>query len=367
MQTFIPGLKLSELFYDEVIRDILKSEYPDLRYSAGLIDFGSEVLGFDTQQSTDHHWGPRVQIFLDENDIKQTDRIADTFCRKLPLSFRGHSTHFSDPDEMGVKLLVDAEDGQKINHRVEIRTIQSFFKDYLNINPFIEISILDWITISEQKLCTIKNGKIFHDDLCLQDIRENLNYYPRDVMLYLMASEWKKIGQEEPFVGRCGDVGDELGSQIIAARLVQSIMRLCFLMEKEFTPYSKWFGSAFKKLGCSEHFSPILSSIMSSENWQAREKYLSQAYERLTEMHNNLKITKPLKTTVSQFHDRPYKVIHGDNFASEIRRKIEDDIIRNIPVDIGSPNQFSDSVDLLDDNRLLERLKLLYQSSVIPE
>lgn len=55
MTRFIPGLKLNELFYKEVVGPILKSEFPNLKYSAGLIGSGSEVLGYDTQQSTDHH------------------------------------------------------------------------------------------------------------------------------------------------------------------------------------------------------------------------------------------------------------------------------------------------------------------------
>ena len=55
MPKFIPGLTLSELFYTEVVMPILESEFTNLKYSAGLIGSGSEVLGYDTQQSTDHH------------------------------------------------------------------------------------------------------------------------------------------------------------------------------------------------------------------------------------------------------------------------------------------------------------------------
>jgi hypothetical protein len=57
---FVPGLKLAELFYKEAVRPVLLKHFPRLRYSAALIGHGSEVLGFDTERSTDHHWGPRV-------------------------------------------------------------------------------------------------------------------------------------------------------------------------------------------------------------------------------------------------------------------------------------------------------------------
>jgi hypothetical protein len=36
----------------------------------------------------------------------------------------------------------------------------------------------------------------------------------------------------EPSVGRTGDVGDEIGSRIIATRQITKLMRLCFLAER---------------------------------------------------------------------------------------------------------------------------------------
>ena len=82
---FIPGLRLSELYYHEVVHPLLASNLPNLQYSAGLLGSGSEVLGFDTIQSTDHHWGPRLQVFLSEEDhasiAKQIDKL---FARKPP-------------------------------------------------------------------------------------------------------------------------------------------------------------------------------------------------------------------------------------------------------------------------------------------
>lgn len=145
-------------------------------------------------------------------------------------------------------------------------------------------------------------------------------HYPHDIWLYLLASEWTNIAEEEPFVGRCGDAEDELGSRIIAARLVQSLMRLCFLMEKEYVPYSKWFGTALAQLRSAKELTPLFHKIISSENWKEREKYLSKAYESIAHMHNNLKITKPLKVKVTEFYDRPYLVINGGIFARHIKK-----------------------------------------------
>lgn len=361
MTRFIPGLQLSELFYKKVVKNLVETEFPELKYSAALIGSGSEVLGFDTERSTDHHWGPRVMLFLSKNDFEKKKQISDFLGKNLPTKFKGYSTHFGDPGENGVQLLSEAKEGQAINHRVEIYTIASFFKDYLEIDISDILTTSDWLTLSEQKLRTIRSGNIFHDQVGLKQIQKKLHYYPKDVWLFMLASEWQKIGQEEPFVARCGDAGDEIGSKIISARLIQTIMRLCFLMEKEYAPYSKWFGTAFLRLRTADELSLIFNKVFASKNWEEREKYLSQAYKIIAQMHNDLKLTEPLPIDVSCFHDRPYKVIHGDIFTNALKEKIKDPEIKRISANIGSVNQLTNTVDLLENDKLLKKLKVLYK------
>src|SRR5919202_1893833 len=114
------------------------------------------------------------------------------------------------------------------------------------------MSAVDWLTCSEHRLLACTSGKVFNDGLGeLGPIRERIAYYPHDVWLYILATQWSKIAQEEAFVGRAGDVGDESGSRVVAARLVQYLMRLCFLFERRYAPYSKWFGTAFSRLNCA--------------------------------------------------------------------------------------------------------------------
>jgi len=365
MPKFIPGLQLSEQFYKKVVKELIKKKFSNLKYSAALIGSGSEVLGFDTPLSTDHHWGPRVIIFVSSKDIKYRKKISDYLSKNLPLKFKGYSTNFSEPDEDNVQLLIEAKKGDPINHRVGITTIEEYFKNYLGINPRKKLTAYDWLTLSEQKLASIRNGKIFHDQIGLKKVIKKFHYYPKDVWLYLLASEWTKINEEEPFIGRCGDVKDEIGSSIIAARIVQSIMNLCFLMEKTYAPYSKWFGTGFSKLKCAKKLSLHLSNVLNSKKWKERQKHLAQAQKIVAQMHNNLKLTKPLPTKTTSFHERPYHVIHGDIFAKELRKRIKDPDIRKIPTNIGSVNQFTNSVDILvdilDEERMLGKLKVLYK------
>ena len=67
-EAFVPGLRLAGEFYAEVVRPLLDQAFPGLRYAAALLGPGSEVLGFDSERSTDHDWGPRLLLFLDDED-----------------------------------------------------------------------------------------------------------------------------------------------------------------------------------------------------------------------------------------------------------------------------------------------------------
>ena len=63
-------------------------------------------------------------------------------------------------------------------------------------------------------------------------------------------------------------VGDEVGSALIGGRLVRDIMRLCFLMERTYAPYQKWFGTAFKRLSCGPDLWPMLQNALQAETWR---------------------------------------------------------------------------------------------------
>jgi hypothetical protein len=362
MHEFIPGLELSESFYHEVVRPILDECLPGLSHSAGLIGKGSEVLGYDTAVSMDHDWGPRVQLFTNEVDYPRVRRkIVREMSRQLPFEFHGYPTNFVTLPS-GTAMAMEITEGA-INHKIEVTTSRRFFKGILDIDPNDGISVMDWLTISEQALLMATGGKVFHDGLDqLKSIRSKLAYYPEDIWRYLLASQWQRIGQEEAFVGRCGDTGDELGSRIIAARLVRDLMRLCFLMEKRYAPYPKWYGTAFSQLSCADELTPIFHSVMDAQLWRERESCLSRAYEIIARMHNDLEITDPIEATISKFYDRPYTVINGDRFADAIQATIRDEKVKLLPKFIGSVDQFSDSTDILCSIRNRKRLKALYRS-----
>ena len=358
---FIQGLELSALFYEEVVKPTLATHFPGVTYSAALLGHGSDVLGFDTPQSMDHDWGPRLMLFLDGADRESyQDKIDHVLRQELAREIHGYPTDFG-LNEDGTSVMTRGDSGP-VNHRVAIHTVRAFFSHYLNFDPGEELRLVDWLTFPEQHLRSVVSGCIFHDGLGqLEPIRAKLHYYPRDVWLYLLAAQWRRISQEEPFMGRCGQVGDELGSRLVAARLVRDLMRLCFLIERQYAPYIKWMGTAFARLDCAGHLTPIFMRVLDATSWQEIEEHLSSAYEFAAGMHNDLGITAPLPTQVSQFYDRPFQIIHANNFADAIRAAITSEEVQALPVNLGAIDQFIDSTDVLSCPEQFKQLRLMYQ------
>jgi len=295
------------------------------------------VLGFDTEISRDHHWGPRVLLFLSTRDYpKLKDNISDTLSHQLPYQFLGYSTNYSKPDLKGIRRPVVIKHGP-IVHMVNIYTVRSFFQARLGFDPARTITLADWLTFPQQRLLELTAGAVYHDGLgSLKKIRAQLEYYPKDIWLYLLSAQWTRLSQEEAFVGRTGDVGDELGSQVVAARMVREVMKLGFLMERKYAPYSKWLGSAFQNLRMAKTLTPILRRVLLAETWKTREKWLAQAYSLMAKRHNALKITKPIKTDPANYYSRPYKVIFAERFAVALKQAIRNPAVKKLQTDVGS-------------------------------
>jgi hypothetical protein len=357
MPTFTPGLELSRRFYHEAVRPILEAHFPGLPHAAARIGPGSEVLGFDTPMSTDHDWGPAVSIFLRDEDARLAPAIDEALIRHLPHMFAGYP--------VAVAAGADAPgDERPTRHRAVPETLRAFARDHLAHDLDAPLEAADWLTIPSQKLRELTAGAVHHDGVGeLTALRERLAFYPHDVWLYLLASGWNRIGQEEHLMGRAGYVGDELGSALIGSRLARDVMSLCFLMERQYAPYPKWFGAAFGRLRCAADIAPALWQAQRAATWREREAALCDAYERLAAMHNALGITVPVPATVSPFFNRPFQVIWGGQVAEAIRREIADPAVQRIAARrlIGGIDQWSDSTDVRSDPAWRAALRRLYE------
>jgi hypothetical protein len=358
---FIPCIQLCGQFYAQIVRPLLETHFPALEYSAALLGDGSETLGYDTPMSRDHHWGPRVMLFVHESDIGLAPQIERMLAENLPYTFMGYSTHFTEPnpDDNGTQLLETIDSGP-VNHRISVQTPPSLLADHLGLDHADDLFPADWLSIPEQRLLTLTAGAVYHDGIGLEELRRRFEYYPHDVWLYLLACGWARIGQEEHLMGRAGLVDDEVGSALIAARLVRDIMRLCFLMERCYAPYPKWFGTAFKRLDCGRELYPTLGKILAARSWRTRQKHLIPAYEFIARKHNALCLTEQMPETTTQFFGRPFQVIALHGFSDALLAQIVDPQIAAFPL-IGGIDLWSDNTDLLESHTLRKKIATIHR------
>jgi len=355
--TFTPGLDLARLYYREVVRPLLDNECPGLAHSAALIGPGSEVLGFDSPRSTDHDWGPRLQIFLADDDADQAGPVSDLLAASLPAEFRGYPTAFP----------ASGSNSRSSAHWVTVAGLRSWLMGALGFDPAADVNLLDWLAAPTQVLAEVTGGAVFHDGLtpgpssgrpgrsggALTAARAALAWYPHDIWLYVMASQWQRIAEEEAFPGRCAEAGDELGSALITARLARDLIRLILLMQRRYPPNSKWLGSAFARTAAATELAPLLAAAMTAATWPVREKNLAAAYEAAARLHNDVAVTPPLDPAVRPtYYDRPYRVIEAERFARALREQISDERVRNLPP-IGAVDQFIDNTNAIGNGAVL--------------
>ncbi|WP_345556895.1 DUF4037 domain-containing protein [Streptomonospora halophila] len=343
---FVPGLRLAGDLYREVVGPALSDAVPHLVHTAALIGPGSEVVGFDTVRSTDHDWGPRLQVFLSGHDAERhADAVADLLTGRLPATFRGYPTNLEPVGADGTRHM-RASAGRP-HHAVAITGLGDWLTGHLGFDPRSDTTLFDWLATPAQVLADTTGGAVFHDGLGdLGAVRRRLSWYPDDVWRYVLACQWQRISQEEAFVGRCGEVGDECGSAVAAARVVRDLMRLCLLMARRYPPYGKWLGSAFARLPCAPALAPLLTAATAAASWRDREHHLAAAYERVAAAHNALGLTPDLNPRTRPYHARPFRVLHAERFAQALLETVADGAVRALPP-TGSIDQYTDSADVL--------------------
>jgi hypothetical protein len=293
------GIEIARRYYlDEVAPGLAGT-----RHAAALLGSGSEVLGFDDEVSTDHDFGPRVQIF---------------------------------------------QGGRE--------TVGGFFAERLGFDPGAGVTTADWLLTPTPILAGLTRGAVFHDpDGELARYRAALAWYPDDVWRYALAAAWLRVGQEEPWVARTGSTGDDLGSRILAARLTRELARIAFLVSRCWAPYGKWFGRAFTELDLARGAGA--AAALSATGWPDREAALVAFAGRLAVATNELGLCEPQDPAPRPFFTREIRVIDGGRFARALCARITDPVLRGIlervgdnqgtPCLPGTIDQAVDSTDIL--------------------
>lgn len=341
------GIALSQRFHHEIVRPFLAEAAPGLSYGAALIGYGSELLGFDDETSRDHNWGPRVLIFVSEADFaRHAERLVNAFAQAMPTQFAGEPIGWRSrphPPASGPGAMGHAA------HGLELHVLAHFMARQIGVSSVEALSAFDWLSFAEQRLLGFTRGAVFEDsDGSLTAARSVLAAYPRDIRLYKIACQWGRIAEEQAFVGRTGQVGDDLGSRLEAARLVRDVMRMAFLLAGDYAPYPKWLGSGFARLAMAPELTPHLAGALAADDWPQRQEHLAAAYLVLAERQLAAGLGQAVTPVVGPYHERPFTTINADDLVAASREAIADPWLRGLPV-MGALDQVSDLTPLLED------------------
>lgn len=333
------GTELARAYWGDVVRPVLERKLPDLPRAAGRLGTGSDVLGLDDTTSRDHDWGLRLSLLVPADRVDEVDRVLTA---SLPASYRDLPTAFAmtwDP---------------VVRHRVEVAAPEEFVRARTGLDVGAGLDATDWLALTGQSVLEVTAGPVFEDTSGeLTALRERLAWYPYDVWLHVLAADWARVEQELPFVGRTGQRGDDLGSRLIAARLVTALVRLGFLVERRWPPYPKWAGTLFAGLPVAPSVTGHLADVLAAATWQVRDAALRAACEALHDRQRAVGLPALDGSACEGFHDRPFSGLR--DVPGALRAAVTDPEVRALP-HRGGVEQWVDDVGTLTDPGARRRL-----------
>ena len=298
MPEFIKSLDLSKLLFEEQIQPLICNRFPNLKYAAATLGMCSEILGLDDEVSMDHEWGPRVTLYLSDEDFPALSMELEKILKdSLPSSFQGF-------DMIWRQEGIDIHDTRKTPlYHVYINTVSrrlGFAGGY----QALPLKCADWLKVSEQHLLEFTSGIVYRDDLGkLTWARDMLACYPNPVLRFLLMHEWNAIGSDWFPIGRIGSRGDKFGLSLQTSKIVNHLMRIAFLTSRSYCTYKKWFGTLFSKLPIAGTLSPVLHELLGESDWRKAEELAAQACSILLENQNRLGFGKPLELEMKKAND----------------------------------------------------------------
>jgi hypothetical protein len=248
-----------------------------------------------------------------------------------------------------------------VRHHVTVSPLHEWLVDWLGCDPCTPISVGDWLSMPQQHLLGVVRGAVYHDGLGeLGPLRDAVRWYPHDIWMWMLAAQWRRIEQEEAFVGRAAEVGDELGSRLVAARVARELMRVQFLLAREYWPYSKWFGTAYRALPATATVGVALARAIAADRYDVREAALVEAFEAVGNAHNDAGMTRPVDPAARLYHGRPFRVLGAGRFVAACLDEVRDPQLGEWPL-VGSVDQLVDATDVLQYADRVRPLRAMYR------
>jgi len=286
------------MLYEQEIAPLMERKFPNLQYAAATYGMCSETLGLDDEVSMDHQWGPRVTVFLSEQDHDRWfQEVMAAFRESFPVRFKGF-------DMMWKKPGVDIHDTREtILYNVWTSTVGGALR-FCGGAEALPLQAVDWLRVSEQHLCEFTAGVVYRDDPGeFTKARELLAYYPDDVLRFLLMCDWNAVGGDWFPIGRIASRGDILGLRVQTSKVVHHLMRIAFMASKSYMPYKKWFGTLFKTLPIAATLEPVLLDLLQEQDWQQIEEKLGHAASILLQQQNRLALAPQITLNTETVDD----------------------------------------------------------------
>ena len=258
------GLELSERFYDEYGKPMLEEQFADLLpyIAVGLAGSGSECFGFDDDVSQDHDYEPGFCIFLPDEDIvdRRSAFLLERAYAKLPKSYMGYERQKLSP--VG-------------GNRHGVLRISDFVMEKTGTRDGI-LTMAEWMTIPEQSLAEMTNGKLFMDGYGeMTRIRESLRVFPREIRRKKLAGHLMNMAQSGQYnYRRCLRHKETAAAQLAVFEYVRSAMAVIFLLNDVYMPYYKWSFHALRQLPRLSLCAEVMEYLLTTDNdASAEEKY----------------------------------------------------------------------------------------------
>lgn len=355
--SFIPGLELSRRLA-KALEPGLRSAFPDLPLALAFIGPGSDVLGFDTSRSMDHDWGPRVSVVVPSPEIDMVRRRFDELSDMLlPSEIAGFPTRVSWHPDDTAKL-----DATGSEHRVHITSVERLIQSTLSIDGLDRMNDAVWLSTPMQSLLEITAGEVFLDDTGeLTDLRNKLAFYPDHILRFQLAGLWMRVSQVQPFIGRCFEVGDQVGAETVLLGIVRDFMRIGLLQSRRYAPYAKWLGTAFARSEVVKHVSSDLdAAVQNPGNYAVLEVALNRAGSELIRQLNSLELIPEIDQHAFQFWDRPYMVLPAERIALLLKESVAGSGLHRFDQVLGGIDVITDSTDALTSSDYRKAVRRMF-------
>jgi hypothetical protein len=136
---------------------------------------------------------------------------------------------------------------------------------------------LSWLNITEEALCHVTNGEVFHDPAGdFSRRRDAFAYYPHSVWLFKLAARSHRAEMLYE-LARALRHGEGITAELILADGIREVMKFVFLANRCYAPYDRWLHWGFRRLRVlTPVIQPLVEKLYRRHDWVDRHAACSE-------------------------------------------------------------------------------------------